>query len=55
MGRIDYSFALAKERYGELGVDVEDALDTLAGTPISIHCWQGDDVIGFENIENSRN
>jgi len=51
MGRIDSAYALAKERYGELGVDVEAALDTLDGTPISIHCWQGDDVTGFENIE----
>jgi len=51
MGRIDSAFALAKERYGEVGVDVDAALDTLAGTPISIHCWQGDDVTGFENIE----
>jgi len=52
MGRIDSAYALAKERYGELGVDVEAALDTLDGTPISIHCWQGDDVTGFENIES---
>ena len=42
---------LAKERYGEMGVDVGAACDILAKTPISIHCWQGDDVTGFENIE----
>ena len=51
MGRIDSAYKLAKERYLELGVDVDDACDILAGTPISIHCWQGDDVTGFENIE----
>ncbi len=38
----------AKERYGELGVDVEAALDRLKDVPVSVHCWQGDDVIGLE-------
>ena len=42
---------MAKERYHELDVDVNEACEILAGTPISIHCWQGDDVTGFENIE----
>jgi L-rhamnose isomerase len=41
-------FAEAHERYAALGVDVEAALATLAATPISLHCWQGDDVGGFE-------
>jgi L-rhamnose isomerase len=36
------------EMYAELGVDVERALTVLAETPISLHCWQGDDVVGFE-------
>ena len=44
------SFLLAKERYSQLGVDVEAALKTLATIPISLHCWQGDDVGGFENF-----
>lgn len=38
----------AKEQYAAVGVDVESALRTLAQTPISLHCWQGDDVGGFE-------
>ena len=42
------AFNLARERYAAIGVDVEQALDALARTPISIHCWQGDDVIGFD-------
>lgn len=42
-------FESAKERYARLGVDVDAALKTLANKAISIHCWQGDDVIGFEN------
>src|SRR5438552_15101554 len=44
------AFALMKERYAELGVDVEKALKQLAKIPISLHCWQGDDVGGFENM-----
>ncbi|PXA04167.1 L-rhamnose isomerase [Coraliomargarita sinensis] len=37
------------ERYAEIGVDVEKALSTLEQVPISMHCWQGDDVGGFES------
>jgi L-rhamnose isomerase len=44
------SFFLAKERYAELGVDAQAALKTLETIPISLHCWQGDDVGGFENF-----
>ena len=43
------NYQLAIERYASLGVDVEHALKTLATIPISLHCWQGDDVGGFEN------
>ena len=43
------AFRLACERYAALGVDVNRALKTLARIPISLHCWQGDDVGGFEN------
>lgn len=39
----------AVEAYAQLGVDVDAVLDTLRQTPISLHCWQGDDVGGFEN------
>lgn len=41
-------YKTAKQRYLEYGVDVEAALDLLKGIPISVHCWQGDDVIGLE-------
>jgi L-rhamnose isomerase len=37
------------ERYAAIGVDVEQVLATIAKVPISIHCWQGDDVGGFES------
>ncbi len=39
----------AKEKYAEFGVDVEKKLDFLSTVPLSIHCWQGDDVGGFES------
>ncbi|WP_269540848.1 L-rhamnose isomerase [Cerasicoccus fimbriatus] len=41
-------FDQVKDSYAELGVDVEKALEVMASTPISLHCWQGDDVGGFE-------
>lgn len=45
---IEQSYAIAKERYADFNVNVDDALAKLATIPVSIHCWQGDDVIGFE-------
>lgn len=42
------SYEIAKERYAALGVDTNKAIETLEQTPISLHCWQTDDVIGFE-------
>ncbi len=45
------AYALARARYAELGVDADQALRTLATLPISLHCWQGDDVGGFEAPE----
>jgi L-rhamnose isomerase len=46
--QIEKSFTLAKERYARQGVNVSKALTQLARIPISLHCWQGDDVGGFE-------
>lgn len=46
---IEKAYKLAQERYASIGVNVDEELKTLAGIPISIHCWQGDDVGGFEN------
>ena len=42
------SYTEAKEKYAALGVDTEAALDKLKTTPVSLHCWQGDDVRGFD-------
>ena len=47
--RIQESYDLAREKYAELGVDTEEALKKLDSIAISVHCWQGDDVTGFEN------
>ena len=44
----EQAYRLATEQYAAGGVDAEQALRTLATTPISLHCWQGDDVAGFE-------
>jgi L-rhamnose isomerase len=46
---IDRGYELARQRFAELGVDTERAMQALKGVPISLHCWQGDDVGGFEN------
>ena len=43
------AYALARERYALLGVDTDAALAKLAPIAISLHCWQGDDVAGFDN------
>jgi L-rhamnose isomerase len=42
-------YQIAQETYAALGVDTNAALERLATVPISLHCWQGDDVGGFEN------
>ena len=47
--QIEAAYELAKDRYAMLGVDTEQALERLAQIPISLHCWQGDDVAGFES------
>ena len=43
------SYEIAKERYAAVGVDTDKAIATLEKTPISLHCWQADDVMGFES------
>ena len=43
------AYTLAKERYAALGIDTDKAITTLEETPISLHCWQTDNVMGFES------
>jgi L-rhamnose isomerase len=49
--QIQAAYRVAQESYALLGVDTEQALQTLTTVPISLHCWQGDDVVGFENFD----
>lgn len=49
MSNLEQSYNIAKERYAALGVDTEAAMERVAKIAISLHCWQGDDVGGFEN------
>ena len=42
-------YNIAKERYAAIGIDTEAAIEKILNIPISMHCWQGDDVKGFEN------
>lgn len=50
---VQQAFALAAERYAALGVDVNEAIDKLQQISLSLHCWQADDVTGFENPDGS--
>ena len=46
---IQKTYEVAKERYAAIGVDTDKAIEQLEKTPISLHCWQADDVTGFES------
>lgn len=46
----EQSYALAKEQYKSLGVDTDKVIEKLSEIPVSMHCWQGDDVGGFERV-----
>jgi L-rhamnose isomerase len=48
MPAVERAFALACEQYAAWGVDPADAIARLRAVSISLHCWQGDDVAGFE-------
>jgi L-rhamnose isomerase len=47
--QIERAFTSARDRFAELGVDTDSAARALAAVPVSINCWQGDDLGGFEN------
>ncbi len=46
---IQKAYEVARERYAALGIDTEKALETMQGIQLSLHCWQADDVTGFES------
>jgi L-rhamnose isomerase len=50
---IEKAYEMAVERYAELGVDAKKALDRLQKISISLHCWQADDVVGFEKFDET--
>jgi L-rhamnose isomerase len=47
---IEQGYLRAKEAYASVGVDTEGAVERALSIPISVHCWQADDVAGFENL-----
>jgi len=49
MSQVENAYKLAKEQYAAFGVDTDEAMKKLASVAISLHCWQGDDVGGFES------
>jgi L-rhamnose isomerase len=51
--QLEQAWELAKQRFAAVGIDVEEALRQLDRLPVSMHCWQGDDVAGFENPEGA--
>jgi L-rhamnose isomerase len=52
-GNIEKAFELAREEYQAIGVDVDSALQRMRDVEISVHCWQGDDVKGFEGDDGA--
>ena len=46
------NYETAKQTYAALGVDTDAAIAALKTVPVSVHCWQGDDVLGFEGAES---
>lgn len=49
--KIERDYEIAKEAYAQFGVDTDSVLQEMKNIQISLHCWQGDDVAGFENNE----
>ena len=53
MANVFGDYTIAGERYAELGVDTDRAIEALEKIALSVHCWQGDDVGGFERPDSS--
>ena len=49
---VEERYLSAKEQYAAIGVDTEEAIQKLQSVAISMHCWQGDDVIGFDGADS---
>ncbi|HAE21767.1 MAG TPA: L-rhamnose isomerase [Spirochaetaceae bacterium] len=48
---VERAYAIAKGQYAKLGVDADAAMAAVGAIPVSLHCWQGDDVTGFEGAD----
>lgn len=44
------AYELAKEKYAKIGINTDDVINRLSTIPVSLHCWQGDDVNGFDTV-----
>lgn len=53
MTTVQKAYTLAQEQFAKIGIDTEQAMKEMARLPVSMHCWQGDDVTGFENPEGA--
>lgn len=51
--KVAHAFQIAKEQYASIGVDTDSALTQLRNVQVSMHCWQGDDVMGFEENQET--
>lgn len=51
--QIHSAYQLAKQQFADMGIDTDNVIKAVNEIPISIHCWQGDDVRGFENPEQA--
>ena len=49
MTTVKERYEIAKEQYAALGIDTDAAIEKLKDIPVSLHCWQGDDVHGFDS------
>lgn len=47
---VNQAYEIAKERYANIGVDTDKVLETMQDFHLSLHCWQADDVTGFEKL-----
>lgn len=47
------SYTDAKEKYAAIGIDTDAAIEKLKSVPVFLHCWQGDDVRGFDTDPNA--
>ena len=52
MSQIENNYAVAREIFAAKSIDTDHAMETLSKTPISVHCWQIDDLTGFESFDS---